>query len=76
MKHKSIYNAAKRAGATILHEGRHFTALKANRSIHWVMQDGAAICVRTKSPHTDIMTDCFCDRWHHTIKSAISSLEG
>jgi hypothetical protein len=27
-----------------------------------------------RSPHTDIMTDCFCDSFYHTIKSAVAAI--
>jgi len=27
-----------------------------------------------RSPQTDIMTDCFCDSFYHTIKEAVNSL--
>lgn len=30
--------------------------------------------VVARSPHTDIMTDCFCDSFYHTIKSAVGAL--
>lgn len=33
-----------------------------------------AVGVHSPSPHTDIMTDCFCDTFYHTIKSAVASL--
>jgi hypothetical protein len=28
-----------------------------------------------RSPHTDIMTDCFCDSFHRTIRAAIHAIQ-
>ena len=30
--------------------------------------------VVARSPHTDIMTDCFCDSFYHTIKEAVRAI--
>jgi hypothetical protein len=30
--------------------------------------------VVARSPHTDIQTDCFCDTFYHTIKSAVAAI--
>jgi hypothetical protein len=27
-----------------------------------------------RSPHTDIMSDCFCDTFHHSIKAAVAAI--
>jgi hypothetical protein len=30
--------------------------------------------VVARSPHTDAMTDCFCDTFYHTIKEAVKAI--
>ena len=86
MDHKRLTNALKKAGATITSDGHRHSATKGDRMIRWFTQDGfrngeftsenpEAVCVVTPSPHTDSMTDCYCDRHHDTIKGAVASLE-
>ena len=41
---------------------------------HWKTGELEAVSVHSPSPHTDIMTDCFCDTFYHTIKSAAGSM--
>ena len=55
--------------------------MKSNR-IEWFTQPSSrdetklyAICVNSPSPHTDVMTDLFCGRFHDTIKGAVSALD-
>jgi hypothetical protein len=62
-----------------------YVAQKGEKRVVWYVQDGFrngnftkdemdAVCVHTPSPHTDAMTDCYCDYHHKTIKSAVAAL--
>jgi hypothetical protein len=86
MNHKRLLNALAKAGATVTHEPHtktmvRYRATKGNEVLLWYAQkkwdnpdELEAVSVHSPSPHTDIMTDCFCDTFYHTIKSAIGSL--
>jgi hypothetical protein len=84
MDHIRLVNALTKAGATVTKDEHHptrYQATKGERYILWFTQDGypkperlAAVCVHTPSPHTDVMTDCFCDTYHDTIKGAVHAL--
>lgn len=78
MQNKRLLNALAKAGATVTpfswgHNG--FQAIKGNNRIEWFVQGERAVCVCTPSPLTDAMTDCFCDHFHHTIKSAVREMD-
>ncbi len=83
--HIRLLAALTKAGATISNPDERrsdlFHAVKGGRVVIWYTQEGfpnkerrSAVCVHTPSPHTDVQTDCFCDRFHHTIKSAVAAL--
>jgi hypothetical protein len=86
MNHKRLLNALAKAGATVTHEPHtktmvRYRATKGNEVLLWYAQkkwdnpdELEAVSVHSPSPHTDIMTDCFCDTFYHTIKSAVGSL--
>ena len=81
-QHTRLVNALKRAGADVSTDGRKWRAVKGQNLVEWYTQEGfpnkekeVAVCICTPSPSTDVMTDCFCDTFHHSIKSAVSSLE-
>jgi hypothetical protein len=80
MLHSRLLNAMKKTGAKIeKREKNAFEATKEDgRKVRWYVQAGfsckeklSAICVHTPSIHTDIRTDCFCDTFYYTIKSAV-----
>jgi len=82
MRHDRLMNAAKNAGAIVEKMENGYRAVKGNNAIYWYTQESYpdktkldAICVHRKSPHTDMMTDCCCDTFFDTIKSAVSSFE-
>ena len=89
MNHKRLLNALAKVGATITNphadngkEPRYFVATGKNGDklcwyvqAHWKTGDKEAVSVHSPSPHTDIMTDCFCDTFYHTIKGAAGSLQ-
>jgi hypothetical protein len=85
MDHNRLVAALTKAGATITtsdHRADQFYATKGTRTVQWYTQEGfpnkerpAAVCVHWASPHTDAMTDCFCDTFYHTIKGAVASLD-
>jgi hypothetical protein len=37
-------------------------------------KDPITTYVVARSPQTDIMTDCFCDSFYHSIKSAVAAI--
>jgi hypothetical protein len=75
MLHKRLVSACLKRGATITETRKgSFSATVGENLLTWHIQDDRAICVCTPSPHTDVMTDCFCDTFHHTIKAAADSL--
>ena len=75
MKHNRLVNAIRKAGFEVIQsDHREDSFHVANANLHWFKQDEEAICVHYASPHTDIMTDCFCDTFYNTIKSAVESL--
>jgi hypothetical protein len=83
-QHKRLVNALKKAGATIWSNEdrpRTFYAKKGNEQIEWHIQEGypdkekmVAVCIVKRNPMTDIMTDCFCDWFAHSIKEAVTML--
>lgn len=75
MKNKSLENAMRKAGATVTCEdNRAYRAVKGSQLVMWYKQEDSAVCVHTPSRHTDIMTDCHCDRFHKTVKSAVQAI--
>ena len=77
MNLKRLTNALAKAGATITRSDYRTDYYFAHKpgcdTVSWYTEGegdkARATCVSTSSPHTDIMTDCFCDRFFHTIKS-------
>ncbi len=65
-------------------EPRYFRAVGKNGNVVvWYTQSKwdkpeelEAVSVHAPSPHTDIMTDCFCDYFFKSIKSAAADLSG
>lgn len=67
---------------------RYFVAKLGGNTIDWYTQenfnkklgrnDGKLYVsfVTRRSPHTDVMTDCFCDTYEHKIKGAVRLLTG
>lgn len=79
MQTKTLISRLTKAGASIESDPNHssrYVATSAYGTVIWFDQDGSAIAVHTPSRHTDAMTDCFCDRFHHTVKSAVSVITG
>lgn len=86
MNHKRLLNALAKVGATVTSEPHgktmvRYRATKGDRVLAWYAQpkwnkpeELEAVSVHYPSPHTDIMTDCFCDTFYHTIKGAVESL--
>ena len=78
MDHKRLKSALEKTGAEIASvKGREnsWYAKKGNRSVCWYDQEGSAVAVHTPSPYTDSYSDCNCDTFHRTIKSAVASIE-
>ena len=83
MRHNRLMNALKKAGALITWPSpTKFVATKGDNRIEWFTQPNwrdetklDAICVNSPSPHTDVMTDLFCDTFHDTIKQAVEALD-
>ena len=76
-----LVNALKKAGATVTDDGHKWIAEKDGRLIEWFTQEGypnkdklVAVCICSPSPHTDVMTDCFCDTFHRSIKFAVAAI--
>ena len=86
MNHQRLLNALHKVGATVTNEPHgksmtRFRAAKGDRVVVWYAQkkwdkpeELEAVSVHSPSPHTDIMTDCFCDTFYSTIKGAAESL--
>ena len=86
MNHQRLLNALHKVGATVTNEPNgksmtRFRATKGSEVLLWYAQkkwdkpeELEAVSVHSPSPHTDIMTDCFCDTFYHTIKGAAESL--
>ena len=86
MNHKRLLTALTKVGATVTNEPHgksmvRFRATKGEEVLCWYAQkkwdkpeELEAVSVHSPSPHTDIMTDCFCDTFYHTIKGAAESL--
>lgn len=80
--HTRLVNALTKAGATVTNGANDkWIATKGDRRVEWFTQQGypdkdklRAVCICTPSPYTDVMTDCFCDTFHHTIKSAVAAV--
>jgi len=80
---KRVQSAFIKAGATIVAHGTNngFKATKGANTVIFYHQEGfpdrsvrSVSLMFSPSPHTDIMTDCFCDSYHHNIKSAVYAL--
>jgi hypothetical protein len=81
MLHKNLVGKLLKAGATIEETSRGkdvvwYAATYNERLVVWYTEEGRARSVHSPSPHTDILTDCFCDTWHYTINSALYHLIG
>jgi hypothetical protein len=86
MNHKRLLNALAKVGATVTNEPHtktmvRYRATKGSEVLVWYAQpkwnkpeELEAVSVHSPSPHTDIMTDCFCDTFYHTIRAAAGSL--
>jgi len=88
MDHQRLITALRKAGITDItephkdHSGRYVARNAQGKVLVWWVQDGTertkmrpqAQCVHWPSPLTDTQTDCFCDRYFHSIKSAVYSL--
>ena len=75
--------AFKKAGAVIEPQqyGSGYRATKGNREVVYYTQPAwpdetkkVVSLMITRSPHTDTMTDCFCDQYHNTIAAAVYEL--
>jgi hypothetical protein len=88
MNHKRLLNALTKVGATISNpnpnRANYFKAVGKNGNVAvWYAQpmwnkpeELEAVSVHAPSPHTDIMTDCFCDYFFKSIKSVAADLKG
>ena len=85
MDHLRLITALRKSGITNITEpgndpcGRFIAQNAAGVPLIWWTQEGrdgrlTAQCVHWPSPYTDTQTDCFCDRYFRTIKSAVLSL--
>ena len=85
-----LVNAFKKAGATVevkeseksLYYGRGWAELNGRR-LEFSYQAGFPVeskrtvsIISSRSPQTDIMTDCFCDTFFNTIKGAVAYIKG
>lgn len=85
-----LTNALKKVGATVeiieidkTHNYGRGVARLNNRVLEFTYQPGfpdrskaTVPIIVVPSPHTDIMTDCFCDTFFDTIKSAVAYITG
>lgn len=86
MSHKRLASAFIKAGAVVKNiphpttgeTSRNWIASnpKNSVSIEWRTQDDVTTYCIERSPMTDAYTDCFCDSYYHTIKSAVAALVG
>lgn len=79
MELSSILSACARNGVTVTQpiESRkdYYLLTKGDRRLDfYVGSNGYVSNIVYRSPHTDIMTDCFCDSYFDTIKSAMREL--
>lgn len=85
MNHKRLLNALAKVGAAVSNQPHgkivRYRATKGDNVLVWYAQpmwnnpeELEAVSVHAPSPHTDIMTDCFCDTFYSTIRSAAASL--
>lgn len=51
-----------------------FVPGKDGKPATWDETNPVTTHVTWHSPHTDIQTDCFCDSYYHTIKSAVAAI--
>jgi hypothetical protein len=78
---KTLKNALLKTGATLTTEDDyHYTAVSADgeRKLEFYRNGGGdqvSVCV-IRSPHTDVMTDCFCDTFLRKIKEARNYMNG
>jgi hypothetical protein len=83
-----LVNAFEKAGASVevtessKGYGRGFARLN-DRALNFSFQPSypdksksTVSVIYASSPHTDIMTDCFCDSFFDTIKSAVKYIKG
>ena len=75
--------AFKKAGAVIQPReyGSGYRATKGNRVIEYYTRAGfpdeskkVVTQMFSRSPYTDISTDCFCDHYFHSITAAVAEL--
>jgi hypothetical protein len=52
-----------------------FVPAKDGKEAYWDANIPITTHVTWCSPHTDSMTDCFCDSYYDTIKSAVAALQ-
>lgn len=77
MQAKSLRRALEKVGVVITKtvDGGFAASKVGSEYIHaleWYEDtDGYVSCLRTPSSFTDAMTDCFCDTYYSTIKSAM-----
>lgn len=87
MNLKRLLNALAKVGATVTtpHDNiggpRYYKAVGKTGEVicwyvqpHWKTGEPEATSVHSPSPHTDIMTDCFCDTYYNTIKGAVQAV--
>jgi len=75
MKHETLIKRIEKIGIKVEnHDDRRFVARGKTNNVSWYKQGDRAVCVSTASPYTDSSTDCFCDIFHRTIKSAVTYL--
>jgi uncharacterized protein (UPF0262 family) len=81
MLHDRLVKALMKANKEVVIEQtqrNHYMATLGKRVLSWYVQedDGKlhVHCVVKPSPYTDIMTDCFCDTYYHTIKESVAAI--
>jgi hypothetical protein len=75
MQLSSIISAAKKNGVTFKEAGNRFYLTKGDTTLEGYLNSENEVGYLTwRSPDTDAMTDCFCDSYYHTIKSAMHLL--
>ena len=88
MNLKRLLNALAKVGATVTNPyddktkaPRYYKAVGKTGNVicwyvqpHWKTGEPEAVSVHSPSPHTDIMTDCFCDTYYDTIKGAAAAV--
>lgn len=79
MQLKRALTAFAKAGCTIKHDEastRYYATKGTNTLLFYENGKGSGEVYNFtwRSPQTDVMTDCFCDSYFHSIKSAVKFL--